>query len=107
MGVINVQGSPSFSIHSSEANLRKSRALRKPLCSIRNRVYCVQSSSVSVDESKNITMGDSFIRPHLRQLAAYQPILPFEVMIRLDLSLVLTVVLDWIYLLNRALFFFD
>ncbi|KAG7651390.1 Pyridoxal phosphate-dependent transferase [Arabidopsis thaliana x Arabidopsis arenosa] len=80
MGVINVQGSPSFSIHSSESNLRKSRALKKPFCSIRNRVYCAQSSSAAVDESKNITMGDSFIRPHLRQLAAYQPILPFEVL---------------------------
>jgi len=83
MGVINVQGSPSFSIHSSESNLRKSRALKKPFCSIRNRVYCAQSSSAAVDESKNITMGDSFIRPHLRQLAAYQPILPFEVIFRL------------------------
>ncbi|EOA35222.1 hypothetical protein CARUB_v10020377mg [Capsella rubella] len=76
MGVINVQGAPSFSIHSSESNLRKSRALRKSI----SRVYCLQSSSAAVDEPKNITMGDSFIRPHLRQLAAYQPILPFEVL---------------------------
>ncbi|ESQ36543.1 hypothetical protein EUTSA_v10007345mg [Eutrema salsugineum] len=76
MGVIDVQGAPSFSIHCSEANFRKSRALKKSI----NRVYCVQASSAAVDEPKNITMGDSFIRPHLKQLAAYQPILPFEVL---------------------------
>uniref|UniRef100_A0A1J3CAD6 histidinol-phosphate transaminase n=1 Tax=Noccaea caerulescens TaxID=107243 RepID=A0A1J3CAD6_NOCCA len=85
MGVINIQGSPSFSIHRSEAaNQRKSRPLKKPLCSFgksTTRVYCVQASSPAVDESKNTTiMGDSFIRPHLRQLSAYQPILPFEVL---------------------------
>ncbi|CAH2066829.1 unnamed protein product [Thlaspi arvense] len=70
MGVIDVQGAPSFSV------LRKSRALKKNI----SRVYCVQASSAAVDEPKNISMGDSFIRPHLRQLAAYQPILPFEVL---------------------------
>ncbi|CAN6852357.1 unnamed protein product [Brassica oleracea] len=46
--------------------LRKSQHLRRNI----TRVHC-----------KNLTtMGDSFIRPHLRQLAAYQPILPFEVL---------------------------
>lgn len=84
MGVINVQGSPSFSIHRSEAaNQRKSRLLKKPFCSFGKstaRVYCVQASSPAVDESNSTTiMGDSFLRPHLRQLSAYQPILPFEV----------------------------
>ncbi|KAH0897648.1 LOW QUALITY PROTEIN: hypothetical protein HID58_047216, partial [Brassica napus] len=56
----NPQGPPSSYI------LRKSQPLRRNI----TRVHC-----------KNLTtMGDSFIRPHLRQLAAYQPILPFEVL---------------------------
>ncbi|KAH0938364.1 hypothetical protein HID58_005825 [Brassica napus] len=60
MGVLDVQGPPSSYI------LRKSQPLRRNI----TRVHC-----------KNLTtMGDSFIRPHLRQLAAYQPILPFEVL---------------------------
>ncbi|CAN7054084.1 unnamed protein product [Brassica rapa subsp. trilocularis] len=71
MGVIDLQGAPSYTC----ANVRKSRALRQNI----TRPCCVQTSSV--EESKNLTMGgDSFIRPHLRQLAAYQPILPFEVL---------------------------
>ncbi|CAN6804962.1 unnamed protein product [Brassica oleracea] len=66
MGVIDLQGgAPSYTC----ANVRKSRALRQNI----TRVCCLE-------ESKNLTMGDSFIRPHLRQLAAYQPILPFEVL---------------------------
>lgn len=30
-------------------------------------------------ESKQRLTGDKFIRPHLRKLSPYQPILPFEV----------------------------
>ncbi|KAJ4909486.1 hypothetical protein Rs2_04107 [Raphanus sativus] len=60
MGVIDAQCPPSSCI------LRKSQPLRRNI----TRVHCVQAS----------TMGDSFIRPHLRQLSAYQPILPFEVL---------------------------
>lgn len=33
---------------------------------------------VSEDGQQKVT-GDSFIRPHLRKLSPYQPILPFEV----------------------------
>lgn len=33
---------------------------------------------VSEDGQQKLT-GDSFIRPHLRKLSPYQPILPFEV----------------------------
>ncbi|CAH8359458.1 unnamed protein product [Eruca vesicaria subsp. sativa] len=62
MGVIDLHGFPSYPC----ANLPKSRALRQNI----SRVCCVQ----------NLKTGDSFIRPHLRQLAAYQPILPFEVL---------------------------
>lgn len=111
MGVINVQGSPSFSIHCSEANLRKPRALKKPLCSFgksTSRVCCVQASSEAVDEHKNLIMGDSFIRPHLRQLSAYQPILPFEVISKNFPNFVTFSadweVLDWIGISECALF---
>lgn len=37
------------------------------------------SSSVPVKEDDCSLTGDSFIRPHLRKLSPYQPILPFEV----------------------------
>lgn len=37
------------------------------------------SPATPVTDEKPMT-GDSFIRPHLRELAAYQPILPFEVL---------------------------
>lgn len=33
------------------------------------------------EESQQKLTGDSFIRPHLRKLSPYQPILPFEVII--------------------------
>lgn len=33
----------------------------------------------AANESQGTVSGDSFIRPHLRKLKPYQPILPFEV----------------------------
>ncbi|KAK4399754.1 Histidinol-phosphate aminotransferase, chloroplastic [Sesamum angolense] len=38
------------------------------------------SSTVPVKEDACSLTGDSFIRPHLRKLSPYQPILPFEVL---------------------------
>ncbi|KAK4423792.1 Histidinol-phosphate aminotransferase, chloroplastic [Sesamum alatum] len=38
------------------------------------------SSAVPVKEDGCTLTGDSFIRPHLRKLSPYQPILPFEVL---------------------------
>ncbi|PKI51867.1 hypothetical protein CRG98_027700, partial [Punica granatum] len=41
------------------------------------------ASTVGVEhtsESKQRLTGDKFIRPHLRKLSPYQPILPFEVL---------------------------
>ncbi|KAL0447093.1 UNVERIFIED_CONTAM: Histidinol-phosphate aminotransferase, chloroplastic [Sesamum latifolium] len=38
------------------------------------------SSAVPVKEDGCALTGDSFIRPHLRKLSPYQPILPFEVL---------------------------
>ncbi|KAI4364218.1 hypothetical protein MLD38_020340 [Melastoma candidum] len=48
----------------------------------RRRIIAM-TSSVNVermDETKRRLSGDSFIRPHLRKLSPYQPILPFEVL---------------------------
>lgn len=45
------------------------------------RIACT-ASSVPVQEErqqKQCVTGDAFIRPHLRKLSPYQPILPFEV----------------------------
>ncbi|KAF5468528.1 hypothetical protein F2P56_012672 [Juglans regia] len=60
--------------------------LHRPICSIegkRTRV-CAMTSTVPsvqhVDEGQQRFTGDSFIRPHLRKLSPYQPILPFEVL---------------------------
>ena len=39
----------------------------------------VPSSIETVNEFQQSLTGDSFIRPHLRKLSPYQPILPFEV----------------------------
>ena len=39
----------------------------------------VPSSIETVNEVQQSLTGDSFIRPHLRKLSPYQPILPFEV----------------------------
>ncbi|KZV21810.1 histidinol-phosphate aminotransferase, chloroplastic-like [Dorcoceras hygrometricum] len=56
-------------------------------CSFRqSTIRCMSSSvlpeSVKVDSKQDCgsLTGDSFIRPHLRKLKAYQPILPFEVL---------------------------
>ncbi|XP_009783384.1 histidinol-phosphate aminotransferase, chloroplastic-like isoform X2 [Nicotiana sylvestris] len=46
------------------------------------RIACT-ASSVPVQEErqqKQCVTGDAFIRPHLRKLSPYQPILPFEVL---------------------------
>ncbi|XP_052206014.1 histidinol-phosphate aminotransferase, chloroplastic-like [Diospyros lotus] len=52
----------------------------------RMRLTCTASSTIPSQELKQAegqqppVTGDSFIRPHLRQLSPYQPILPFEVL---------------------------
>ncbi len=43
-------------------------------------VVCSASSAVEVAPSMNGSCTDTFIRPHLRKLAAYTPIEPFEVL---------------------------
>ncbi|PIA47229.1 hypothetical protein AQUCO_01400130v1 [Aquilegia coerulea] len=48
----------------------------------RSLVRCMASTLPikHVDDGRKQLTGDSFIRPHLRELSPYQPILPFEVL---------------------------
>uniref|UniRef100_A0A803L043 histidinol-phosphate transaminase n=1 Tax=Chenopodium quinoa TaxID=63459 RepID=A0A803L043_CHEQI len=70
----------------SSACLIKSRSFGQPSCgfevNFQRRVISMASTlpvkEVSENGQPKVT-GDSFIRPHLRKLSAYQPILPFEV----------------------------
>ncbi|XP_021748339.1 histidinol-phosphate aminotransferase, chloroplastic-like isoform X2 [Chenopodium quinoa] len=71
----------------SSACLIKSRSFGQPSCgfevNFQRRVISMASTlpvkEVSENGQPKVT-GDSFIRPHLRKLSAYQPILPFEVL---------------------------
>ncbi|KAK9071776.1 hypothetical protein SSX86_008205 [Deinandra increscens subsp. villosa] len=57
--------------------------LSKSSSRYQSKFSCMASSSTSsaagVEQQLKLT-GDSFIRPHLRELSPYQPILPFEVL---------------------------
>lgn len=67
--------------------LIKSRKFGEPSCGFevnpQRRVVSMSSTlpvkQLSEDGQQKVT-GDSFIRPHLRKLSPYQPILPFEVL---------------------------
>ncbi|OMO49533.1 Aminotransferase, class I/classII [Corchorus capsularis] len=87
MGVSNISN-PS---NAASLGLVKSKAdiidqtLKRPFCSIKGNHRRVIMASISSPSSTghdvNLKLsGDSFIRPHLRKLSAYQPILPFEVL---------------------------
>ncbi|CAM0944597.1 unnamed protein product [Alopecurus aequalis] len=68
--------SPAVSHFSGEARSRQaSRVSFRPMASA-----TPGDEPAAADETKPRPSGDSFIRPHLRTLAAYQPILPFEVL---------------------------
>lgn len=77
MGIINLQNSSALClVDSSHSNLQQ-----------RRKFVTMASSMIppSVEQVNNgplqvTTTGDSFIRQHLRKLAPYQPILPFEVL---------------------------
>jgi histidinol-phosphate aminotransferase len=77
MGVINFQNSSTFCLvesSSSYTNLQQQ---------VNRRKFVAMASIIPVEQVNNgplqVTTGDSFIRHHLRKLAPYQPILPFEV----------------------------
>nr|GMD62780.1 histidinol-phosphate aminotransferase, chloroplastic [Ipomoea batatas] len=76
MGVIDFCNSSSICI----GRPRPSRGIE---ANWRGRIAVMASSSVPVKEEsqpRQVVDGASFIRPHLRTLKPYQPILPFEVL---------------------------
>ena len=83
MGVINMYNTSSFCVikHNTSIHLLEHRA---PICSFEERrkgITCMNLSmpvNQAIEVQERLT-GDSFIRPHLRNLSPYQPILPFEV----------------------------
>lgn len=76
MGVLDFHNSVSFCLQQ-----------RTPIYSSfegfnRRRKFVAMSSTIPVEQVNNAPLqltADSFIRQHLRELAPYQPILPFEV----------------------------
>lgn len=86
MGVIDVYSTGCFSLVKSNSNLHQFLVPPRPTCSFevnnQRRVITMASSTLPVEhvnEGQQRLTGDSFIRPHLRKLSPYQPILPFEV----------------------------
>ncbi|XP_034677139.1 histidinol-phosphate aminotransferase, chloroplastic-like isoform X1 [Vitis riparia] len=84
MGVINIYDISSLCVvkHNTGIHLLEPRA---PICSFEGRrkgVTCMTSAMPvkQVSEVQERLTGDSFIRPHLKNLSPYQPILPFEVL---------------------------
>ncbi|KAM1638538.1 hypothetical protein ACFX13_008620 [Malus domestica] len=78
MGVIDIYNVSSLRLTTT----------RRPSCGIegnsRKRVVAMASTipvqQKEVNDGQQRLTGDSFIRPHLRNLSPYQPILPFEVL---------------------------
>ncbi|KAM0989945.1 hypothetical protein ACFX14_008669 [Malus domestica] len=78
MGVIDIYNVSSLRLTTT----------RRPSCGIegnsRRRVVAMASTipvqQKEVNDGQQRLTGDSFIRPHLRNLSPYQPILPFEVL---------------------------
>ncbi|KAM0013001.1 putative histidinol-phosphate transaminase [Helianthus debilis subsp. tardiflorus] len=59
--------------------------ISRSISKFQSKFSCMASGS-SISSAAGVTQplkltGDSFIRPHLRELSPYQPILPFEVVI--------------------------
>ena len=80
MGVIDVCNVGSFGLVKLNNN-----NIRRPVHTFEanhRRIIITMASNVDVEHVKEATQqltGDSFIRSHLKKLAPYQPILPFEV----------------------------
>ena len=86
MGVSNISNAASLYPVKSNANIHRTVNPQSPICSFEvnhKRVIMAtissSSSTVPVEHVNQKLSGDSFIRPHLRKLSPYQPILPFEV----------------------------
>jgi histidinol-phosphate aminotransferase len=65
-----------------DSNLRRHSSSSQQLISLRAAKPVVCSASPAVDKAPlmNGTGTENFIRPHLRKLAAYTPIEPFEIL---------------------------
>lgn len=87
MGVIDIYNSSSLCILKSNTTLVPN-VPRFSYEESRRRVVAM-SSTVPLQQNVNggqpTLSGDSFIRPHLRKLSPYQPILPFEVIMKIPL----------------------
>ncbi|XP_020221777.1 histidinol-phosphate aminotransferase, chloroplastic [Cajanus cajan] len=86
MGVIDFCNSSALYWVKSNTNLKQQVGLApRPICSFEGnqRKFVAMASTIPVEQVNNGPVkvtGDSFIREHLRKLAPYQPILPFEVL---------------------------
>ncbi|XVF29984.1 hypothetical protein REPUB_Repub16aG0018400 [Reevesia pubescens] len=87
MGVSSIHNAASLCLVQSKANIHQTVNPQKPISSFQgshNRAIMATISSspstVPVEHFNQKLSGDSFIRPHLRKLSPYQPILPFEVL---------------------------
>jgi histidinol-phosphate aminotransferase len=80
MGVINFQNSSTFCLVESSSKSSYTNLQQQ----VNRRKFVAMASIIPVEQVNNgplqVTTGDSFIRHHLRKLAPYQPILPFEVL---------------------------
>ncbi|KAF8376968.1 hypothetical protein HHK36_030339 [Tetracentron sinense] len=80
MGVLDVYSASSLCMIETHRSLRFVVSLR-PSCSFEGNRRWGMASTIPVkhvNEGNEKLTGDSFIRPHLRKLSPYQPILPFE-----------------------------
>ncbi|OIV98802.1 hypothetical protein TanjilG_25048 [Lupinus angustifolius] len=87
MGAIDFHTSSSFSMVKSNTNLQQLGFKPRPnifsFDGNQRKNFVVMASTVPVEQVNKVPLqvkGDSFIREHLRKLAPYQPILPFEVL---------------------------
>lgn len=88
MGVSNISNAASLCLAKSKANIHPTASPQIPICSfdvnhkraIMGTISASSSSSSTVPVKQKKLSGDSFIRPHLKKLSPYQPILPFEVL---------------------------
>ncbi|XP_050385222.1 histidinol-phosphate aminotransferase, chloroplastic-like [Argentina anserina] len=79
MGVINLSQASSLSLtHPIRASCQ--RNIPNTSVVAMSAVPVQQQNHPQVNDDQQRLTGDSFIRPHLKTLSAYQPILPFEVL---------------------------
>ncbi|KAI5678371.1 hypothetical protein M9H77_09321 [Catharanthus roseus] len=81
MGVIELFCNPSSFYVAGTKPIRKFEGNNLSRnTSVVSTVMASSTMPAAANESQGTVSGDSFIRPHLRKLKPYQPILPFEVL---------------------------